>query len=257
MLGIERAVASAVPTGSGEITIAHGRCKVPAPATAELLRGIPLVESAVEAELTTPTGAAILATLAQSFGPPPSMTIESIGYGAGQRDLEEQANLLRLLVGTASEEIGRDAVWVLETNLDDVTGEIIGHSTNRLMDAGALDVYTTAIQMKKNRPAVKLTVLCDDAHIADLERIIFTETATLGIRRWRTVRETMRRGQHSVSTQYGDIAGKLRWLGAGDVSFHPEYEACQQLAAEHNVALTTVQRAARRAFRASDVTSSE
>jgi uncharacterized protein (TIGR00299 family) protein len=257
LFGIERAVASAVPTGSGEITIAHGRCKVPAPATAELLLGIPLVESSVEAELTTPTGAAILATLVESFGPPPSMTIESIGYGAGQRDLQEQANLLRLIVGTASEDIGRDAVWVLETNLDDVTGEVIGHCTSRLMDAGALDVYTTAIQMKKNRPAVKLTVLCDDAHVADLQQIIFTETATLGIRRWRTVRETIRRQQHSVSTRYGDIEGKLRWLSDNDVTFHPEYEGCRRLAGEHNVALNTVQRAARRAFRVSDVTPPE
>ena len=161
LLGADRLVVSPIPTGTGRITIAHGECNIPAPATAELLRGIPLAASDVQAELTTPTGAAIVATLAQGFGPVPAMTIEKIGYGAGRRDLPQQANILRLLVGQATDAAQtNDTIWVLETNLDDSTGEVIGHCIAQLWEAGALDVYTTAIQMKKNRPGVKLSILC-------------------------------------------------------------------------------------------------
>ena len=156
-----RLVVSPIPTGIGRITIAHGDCSIPAPATAELLRGIPLAASSVEAELTTPTGAAIVAALAEEFGPMPAMTIQHIGYGAGQRDLAQQANILRLLVGEMAETASAsDSIVILETNLDDVSGEVIGHCIGKLWDAGALDVYTTAIQMKKHRPGVKLSVLC-------------------------------------------------------------------------------------------------
>ncbi len=139
LLGAKRLLVSPIPTGSGRITIAHGECNIPAPATAELLRGIPLAASDVQAELTTPTGAAIVATLAEGFGPVPEMTIETIGYGAGQRDLPQQANILRLLVGEATEVAEtRDAIWVLETNLDDISGEAIGYCIAQLWDAGAL-----------------------------------------------------------------------------------------------------------------------
>ena len=139
----ERIIASAVPTGCGFIEIAHGRCSVPAPAVGELLRGVPLAESSVAFELTTPTGAAILAALADGFGPLPAMTIDRIGYGAGSRDLEEQANLLRLLVGEATPATASDQVTVLETNLDDASGELIGYAIARLWAAGALDVYSS------------------------------------------------------------------------------------------------------------------
>jgi pyridinium-3,5-bisthiocarboxylic acid mononucleotide nickel chelatase len=132
LLGVERIVASAVPTGGGFVEIAHGRCSIPAPATAELLKGIPLAESRVAFELTTPTGAAILATLVDSFGPLPAMTIDRIGYGAGQKDLEEQANLLRLLVGETNAAPRSEQLWVLETNLDDLSGELVGHAIGRL-----------------------------------------------------------------------------------------------------------------------------
>ncbi|MCA9208327.1 MAG: nickel pincer cofactor biosynthesis protein LarC, partial [Planctomycetales bacterium] len=160
LLGVDRIYCSPVPTGHGFVKIAHGRVSIPAPATAELLRGIPLAAAEAEAELTTPTGAAIVATVVDQFGPLPSMKIDNIGYGAGDRDLPNQPNILRLMIGEATDDRGADQVWVLETNLDDVTGELIGHCTTLLFDAGALDVYTTAIQMKKNRPGVKLTVLC-------------------------------------------------------------------------------------------------
>jgi pyridinium-3,5-bisthiocarboxylic acid mononucleotide nickel chelatase len=251
LLGVERIECSPVPTGSGRVRIAHGEVSVPAPATAELLRGIPLAESAVQAELTTPTGAAILATLVDAFGPLPAMKIQRIGCGAGQKDLDEQPNLLRLLVG---EMVGSapggeaDQVCVLETNLDNLSGELVGYAIGRLWDAGALDVYTTAIQMKKNRPGVKLSVLCRPADADAMEAILFRETTTLGIRRWTAARHVLQRQAHRVETVWGPIEGKLGWLGDGTPRFAPEFESCQRIAAERGIPLRDVYEAAQRAF---------
>jgi len=256
LLGAERIVASPVATGCGRIKMAHGECSVPAPATAELLRGIPLAESAIEAELTTPTGAAILATLVDSFGPLPAMTIERIGCGAGQKDLPQQANVLRLLVGEAVEAAGgvqADQVCVLETNLDDSSGEMIGYCTTRLWEAGALDVYTTAIQMKKGRPGVKLSVLCRPEDVASLEAILFSETSTLGVRRWLAGRHVLRRQTHAVQTEWGPIEGKVAWLADRAVRFAPEFESCRQIAAEHNLPLRVVYEKAQEAFDAKEL----
>lgn len=248
LLGADRVVASPVPTGQGRVSIAHGTCSIPAPATGELLRGIPLAESSVNCELTTPTGAAILATLAESFGPLPAMTVERIGYGAGQRDLEEQPNLLRLLVGSANEALGADQIWVLETNLDDTTGEIIGYATSKLLEAGALDVYTMPIQMKKNRPGVKLTVLGQGADVEVLEGILFRETTTLGVRRWAASRHKLQRKPHTVETEYGPVQGKLGWIAGEPPTFSVEYDSASRLAAEKNIPLRRVYEAATRAF---------
>ncbi len=252
LLGVERAVASPVPTGHGFVEIAHGRCPIPAPATAVLLRSIPLAESKVEGELTTPTGAAILATLVDAFGPLPSMTIDAIGCGAGSRDYTEQANLLRLLVGTAGEptrdNISDDDIWTLETNLDDMTGELIGYTTDCLWEAGALDVFTTAIQMKKNRPAVKLTVLCRQTQLTQIESVLFCETTTLGVRRWRCQRSTLPRQTHLVTTEWGEVAGVRFTAPDGRVTFSPEFESCRRVAAEHQIPLKAVYESAQRAF---------
>jgi pyridinium-3,5-bisthiocarboxylic acid mononucleotide nickel chelatase len=253
LLGIERLVASPVATGSGKVRIAHGLCSVPAPATAELLRGIPLAESTVEAELTTPTGAAILAALADSFGSLPPMIIDRIGCGAGQRDLDQQPNILRLMIGDSTEKLAstasaEDRVWVLETNLDDLSGEMIGYCTNRLWDAGALDVFTTAIQMKKNRPGVTLSVLCPEENIEPIEAILFEETTTLGIRRWPASRHILARQSHSVETSWGPIEGKVAWLSDGTPRFAPEFESCRKAAETHAIALRAVYEAAQRAF---------
>ncbi|MHC4178595.1 MAG: nickel pincer cofactor biosynthesis protein LarC [Planctomycetota bacterium] len=253
LLGVDRALASPVPVGSGVVRIAHGECSIPAPATAELLRGIPLAESSVEFELTTPTGAAILATLVDGFGPLPAMTIRSIGCGSGQRDLEQQPNVLRLLVGEAAGGGGGEQVCVLETNLDDISGEMIGYCTTRLWEAGALDVYTTAIQMKKNRPGVKLSVLCRAGDVEPIEAILFTETTTLGVRRWTVGRHVLSRQPHCVQTPWGPVEGKVGWL-AGDLPrFAPEFESCRRIAAEHHVPLRAVYEAAQKAFRAEEV----
>lgn len=250
-LGITSAAASPIPTGRGFITIAHGRCAIPAPATAELLAGIPLAESNVECELTTPTGAGIVRALCESFGPLPAMTIHKIGYGAGTKDLAEQANLLRIILGeknSAAASLGLETVWVLETNLDDTTGEIIGYTQERLFAAGALDVYLTPIQMKKNRPAVMLSVLCKAADCDALETILFIETGTLGVRRYATQRRALPREAVTVATLWGEVAGKVATLPSGAKAFTAEFEACRVLAEANKVPLRVVLEAAERAW---------
>jgi uncharacterized protein (TIGR00299 family) protein len=248
LLNVDRIVASPIPTGRGTVEIAHGRCSIPAPATAELLQGIPLAESNVNCELTTPTGAAIIATLVESFGPIPAMKIERIGYGAGQKELAEQANLLRLFVGETVDAISSDQVWVVETNLDDISGEVIGYCTTKLWEAGALDVYTAAIQMKKNRPGVTLTVLCPTPLVEEVEKILFRETTTLGVRRWPVSRHKLERKTHQVETPWGPIDGKLGWLAGQEPSFSPEFDSCSRVAQQHGVPLKDVYEAARRAY---------
>lgn len=256
LLGVERISASPVPTGSGRIKIAHGESSVPAPATAELLRGIPLAESSIEVEMTTPTGAAILATLAENFGPPPAMTIRAIGYGAGSRDWPTQPNLLRLLLGETFEAFSVesagsadfDYVCQLETTLDDASGEVIGYCIERLWHGGALEVYTTSIGMKKNRPGVLLSVLCQPTDAAKMEEILFQETTTLGIRRTTVTRRVLKREPHTVETPWGPIAGKIGWLSAGVPRFAPEYESCRQAAEKHGRPIHEIYEAAQKAF---------
>jgi len=248
LLGADRIIASPVPTGTGKVKIAHGLCSIPAPATAELLRGIPLAESSVPFELTTPTGAAILAELADGFGPLPAMTVEHIGIGSGQRDLDGQPNILRLLVGQAAQVESGEAIWVVETNLDDISGEWIGYCTSRLWEAGAVDVYTTAIQMKKNRPGVTLSVLCRAGDVPKVEAILFGETTTLGIRRWPVRRNVLARQPHQVQTEWGTVEGKIGWLADGRPRFAAEFESCRRIAAQFDVPLRAVYEAAQGAF---------
>ncbi len=252
-LGVDRVVASPIPTGRGTIRIAHGETSIPAPATAELLCGVPLAESAIEGELTTPTGAAIVTTLAEAFGALPAMQTDRIGCGAGTKDWAERANILRLFVGrTTAADAAGEPVWMLETNLDDVSGEWIGHCADRLWRAGALDVFTTAIQMKKNRPGVMLSVLCRAADLPALEEILFAETGTLGLRRYAVGRRTLSRQLHRVATAFGEVEGKVGWL-ADQPRFAPEYESCRRLAEARTVPLRVVYEAALRAFRAEEV----
>ena len=249
LLGVERFEASPIPPGRGWVKAAHGKMSLPAPATAELLKGVPLAESTVEMELTTPTGAAIVTTVAEAFGPLPAMTIESIGLGAGTKDLKGQANILRLFVGELDTAGAHsDRVWVLETNLDDLPGEVVGHATTLLMAAGALDTFLTPIQMKKNRPGVMVTVLCDRARIPELETILFRETTTLGIRRYEVGRHKLKRQAAEVSTPFGTVQGKLGWLDGRPPTFSPEYEDCARVARERNVPLREVYNAANAAY---------
>jgi uncharacterized protein (TIGR00299 family) protein len=256
MLGVDRFESSPVPPGKGWIKAAHGRMTLPAPATAELLRGVPLAESLVEMELTTPTGAAILTTVVERFGPLPALTIDSIGLGAGTRDLPEQANVLRLFVGTAELPPASDRVWVLETNLDDLPGEIVGYTMIKLMESGALDAFVTPIQMKKNRPAVMISVICDESHIPPLEEILFSETATLGIRHYPVSRHKLKRQGIEVQTTFGPIRGKLGWLNDRAATFSPEYDDCARIASAQGVPLREVYDAAHAAYATSRQASS-
>jgi pyridinium-3,5-bisthiocarboxylic acid mononucleotide nickel chelatase len=249
LLGIERVVCSPVPTGRGFVEIAHGRCSIPAPATGELLRGVPLAALEVEGELTTPTGAAIVTALADEFGPLPAMTVERIGYGAGMKDFP-QPNLLRVLVGKAEVEPGAlvtphmEAIVVLETNVDDATGVAIGHAVDRLWEAGALDVSLTAIQMKKGRPGVLISVQAAPGDADQLEETLFAETPTLGVRRSTVTRTVLAREETTVETPWGPVAGKVAFLPDGSRRFAPEYEACRELAGRSGVSLAEVMRAA-------------
>jgi len=244
LLGADSVVCSPIPTGQGQIQIAHGICTVPAPGTAELLKGIPLADVPVDAELTTPTGAAIVRTLADRFGHLPEMTIDSIGYGAGTRDFPQRANVLRLFVGTAVTSADSDQVDLIETNLDDVTAEIVGYTKQKLFAAGALDVYTTPIQMKKERPGVILTVIARPADREVLENILFAETGTFGIRRMRVQRSIRARQEHVVETIYGPVRGKLGWRPGEPAIFVPEFDDCAQVASESGVPVRDVYRAA-------------
>ncbi len=231
LLGVERFTSRPVPTGGGMVQCAHGLMPVPAPGTAELLKGVPLAPSPIQAELTTPTGAAILTTVVQEWTDTPAMTIERVGHGAGTRDLSEQPNILRVFVGTASlpregGEFATDQVYVLETNLDDVPAEVIGYCYDLLFAAGALDVFTVPIFMKKSRPGVLLSVLCPEAAISAVEDVLFRETATLGIRRHLTTRHKLHRKEHTVTTPWGPVKGKLGWREGHPPIFSPEYEDC-------------------------------
>jgi uncharacterized protein (TIGR00299 family) protein len=247
LLGVERVVCSPVPTGRGFVEIAHGRCSIPAPATAELLRGMPIATLDVEGELTTPTGAAIVAALVSEFGPLPPMTVERIGYGAGEKDFP-QANLLRLLVGESSAAKSRvdekapatETVIVLETNVDNATGETVGHAVERLWADGALDVSLTSIQMKKGRPGVLVSVQSRPADADRLERILFAELPTLGVRRSSVMRTALVRRTHEVATRWGAVAGKIAYLPDGSERFTPEYESCRRIAEASGVPLTEV-----------------
>jgi uncharacterized protein (TIGR00299 family) protein len=248
LLGVERIICSPVPTGHGFVEIAHGRCSIPAPATGELLKGLPLATLDVEGELTTPTGAAIAASLAEEFGHVPSMTIDRIGYGAGQKDFL-QANILRLLVGEvasatmSSAQVApahrpqTESIVLLETNLDNATGETIGHAVDCLWSAGALDVSLTPIQMKKGRPGVVLNVQSRPIDAAKLEALLFRETPTLGVRRTTVLRTVLTRESLVVQTDHGAIAGKVATLPDGSRRFTPEYDACHRIAADNGVSL--------------------
>lgn len=254
LLGVEKFTSSPVPTGTGTVKCAHGIMPVPTPGTAELLKGVPLAPSAVKGELTTPTGAAILTAVAAEFTASPAMTIERIGHGAGTKDFIEQPNILRLFVGTALASPGRqpgghpesDTVVVLETNLDDVPAEVIGYCFDRLFEAGAMDVFAAPIQMKKNRPGVLLSVIAEAEKVAELEAILFRETATFGVRRHSAQRSKLQREVVTVQTPWGLVKAKRGRRADGFEVVTPEYEDCARVARENGVPLREVYAAVRR-----------
>ena len=247
-LNAEVIVCAPLPTGRGHVRIDHGVCAVPTPGTAEILKGIPLVDLPIQAELTTPTGAAIAKVLADRFGALPAMTIEAVGYGAGTINLPDRANVLRLFVGEAVASPNTDQVCLLETNLDDVTGEVIGYLKQAALKAGALDVYSTPIQMKKDRPGVIVSLLCRPEESDRFETLLFQETGTLGIRRHRIERVKQARQAYTVQTAFGPVQGKLAWQPGSTPRFAPEFEDCARVATERGVPLRDVYRAAEGSF---------
>ena len=239
-LGVERVVCSPLPVGSGMVRCEHGVLPVPAPATAMLLKGVPLAESVETGELTTPTGAAVLTVLADSFGPLPPLTIERIGVGAGSRDGKQVPNLLRVLLGEADGGVETDRVVVLEANVDDTTPEVLGYAVERLLDAGALDAYCLPIHMKKSRPAALLTVLAEVNRVEQLEGIIFEETTTFGIRRHEVSRTKLARSVEKVDTRYGEIRVKIGSYSGRVMTVSAEFDDCRSAAAKHGIALRVV-----------------
>jgi pyridinium-3,5-bisthiocarboxylic acid mononucleotide nickel chelatase len=250
-LGIEKFACSPLNVGGGTAKMAHGVLPVPAPATAKLLLGKPTYSNGVQKELVTPTGAAIVATLCDWFGPQPAMTISAIGYGAGSTDLEGQPNVVRIMVGEAAENVvpGFDQeISIIEANLDDMNPQIYGYFLEKALAAGALDVYTTPVQMKKNRPGTLLTLLCKPVDTNNLMSLIFAETTTLGARTYRAQRRALPRETVSVHTQYGDVHVKLSRVNGSIRHVAPEYEDCRKLASEKNVPLQQVINEALRSF---------
>jgi pyridinium-3,5-bisthiocarboxylic acid mononucleotide nickel chelatase len=244
LLGIEKCFCSGLNVGGGVVAAQHGNLPVPAPATAELLRGAPTYSNGILRELTTPTGAAIVSTLASGFGAQPPMSVDAIGYGAGAMELAEQPNVLRILIGeSATQEKGaleEGTIVVLEANIDDMNPQFYGYFAERALEAGALDVFSTPIQMKKNRPGQLVTVLCDSAKSHDLTELIFRETTTIGVRHSMAGRHTLKRESVLVKTALGSIPVKVARLHGKILNAVPEYEECRKVAMERSVPLKEV-----------------
>jgi pyridinium-3,5-bisthiocarboxylic acid mononucleotide nickel chelatase len=250
-LGIEKFACSPLNVGGGTAKMAHGVLPVPAPATANLLQGKPTYSNGVQKELVTPTGAAIVATLCDSFGPQPAMSVSAIGYGAGTADLEGQPNVVRIMVGEAAEKsvAGFDEeIAVVEANLDDMNPQIYGYFLEKALEAGALDVYTTPVQMKKNRPGALLTVLCRPQDTNPLMTLIFAETTTFGVRTYRAQRRVLPREWVNVGTEFGEVRIKVSRVNGRILHVAPEFEDCRKLAVEKNVPLQRVIAEAMRSY---------
>jgi pyridinium-3,5-bisthiocarboxylic acid mononucleotide nickel chelatase len=259
-LSIDRWHCSPLNVGGGSVDCAHGRFPVPAPATADLLRGLPTYSAHVQFELVTPTGAALLRALAPDFGPQPAMRVEQIGYGAGTKNPAAFPNVLRLSIGEAEDKAANTAipavvshhesetVTVLETALDDLSPQLIAYVTEKALAIGALDVMLTPVLMKKGRPGTLLTVLCDPSHRPALEQLILRETSTLGLRVRHDSRICLDRHHTPVATPYGEIRMKIGSLTGKEYNATPEFEDCRAAADKHNVALKLVQQAAIAAY---------
>ncbi|WP_404788435.1 nickel pincer cofactor biosynthesis protein LarC [Altericista sp. CCNU0014] len=248
-LGVERVFCSALPTGGGTVRAAHGLLPVPVPAVLQLAtaRQMPLYDNGIQKELVTPTGAAIVATLAQTFGPVPALALERVGLGAGSRDLPIP-NLLRLWLGedctTNVPPTPRETIALLETQLDDINPQVVGYLYDLLLAVGAVEVFTQAIGMKKSRPGLLLSVLCPPALIETCEAILFRETTTLGIRRSLQQRAILDRQIERVETPLGQIQVKVARYHNRVVNVQPEYEDCVRLAQQHGKPLKDIQQMA-------------
>jgi uncharacterized protein (TIGR00299 family) protein len=249
LLGIERVCCSPLTLGSGTIECDHGVMPVPAPATAELVAGFPVAPASIAGEATTPTAAAVLTTLAASFGPAPAMSVEAVGYGAGTRDEGPVPNLLRVLIGRTETDGQTDTVVELSANLDDCTGEVLGAAIGRLLAAGCVDAWATPAVMKKSRPAWVLSALCAPSDAAAAEAILFAETTTFGVRRRICERSKLARGHETVETPFGPIRIKVGRRDGAVATASPEFADCAAAAEAHHVAVREVMAAATAAWR--------
>jgi uncharacterized protein (TIGR00299 family) protein len=244
LLGVDEFACSKLDVGGGQVKTQHGLLPVPAPATAELLRGAPAYSSGIERELVTPTGAAIATALSTSYVEIPPMTLRAIGYGAGSANFTEKANVLRILIGDNEiNEPGErwDApVSVIETNLDDMSPQIYGYFVERALAAGALDVFSSSVLMKKNRPGLLVTLLSEPANLSRLIDLVFRETTTIGVRTYDVRRKTLDRELVPVATPFGDVRIKVSRMNGSVLNATPEYEDCQRIAAQRGIPLKEV-----------------
>lgn len=245
LLGVDEVRSSQINVGSGTVNTEHGVLPVPAPATAELLKNAPIYAAGPEFELTTPTGAALITTLASGFGALPPVNVTAQGFGAGDKEFPQQANVLRVLIGDRSEAAESTTVVMLEANLDDSSPQLLGYAMERLFEAGALDVTMTPVFMKKNRPGTLVAVMATPETVETMAAILFAETTTLGIRTYRAERRVLARQFSEIATKYGTVRVKYTERG----SFAPEFDDCRKLAAEHRVPLRSVMAEASEAFR--------
>jgi pyridinium-3,5-bisthiocarboxylic acid mononucleotide nickel chelatase len=249
-LGVEQFIASPLNVGSGTVACAHGVLPVPAPATLALLRDAPIYSGDIRKELVTPTGAAIVKVLVSSFGPRPMMTTDKIGYGAGSRDFSGYPNVLRVSVGEAlattsdsgdaATGFAEEEIAILEANLDDLNPQLIGYIVDLALAEGARDVFTTPVQMKKNRPGTLFTILAKPEHEEKLRALLFRESSTLGVRTRHEKRHALPRRLEAVVTRWGEVRMKVAGVDGAISQYAPEYEDCRRIAAEHHVPLKTV-----------------
>jgi pyridinium-3,5-bisthiocarboxylic acid mononucleotide nickel chelatase len=252
-LGVDEIICSPLNVGGGTVKCAHGAFPVPVPATVELLMDAPVYSSGVMMELVTPTGAAIVKTLASRFAAFPEMKIEKSGYGAGTRDFPGHPNVVRLTIGESvssalAANVASETITVLEANLDDLNPQVFGYVIDRLFEEGALDAFGLPVQMKKNRPGMLLTVLSKPEHAIKLAQLIFSETTTLGVRRRDEMRHTLARRWENVGTPWGEVRIKIASMNGTVTNYAPEYEDCRRIATEHHVPLKTVMQEAARAY---------
>jgi uncharacterized protein (TIGR00299 family) protein len=247
-VGADRIVCSPLNVGGGTVRSAHGEFPVPAPATVKLLGDAPIYGGTVQKELVTPTGALIATAYASSFGPVPAMAVEQVGYGAGERDNPDVPNVLRVLIGRASDGPGAERVAVIECEIDDMNPQLFGVAMDRLYAAGALDVFYIPVQMKKNRPGTLLTVLARPERRMALADVIFRETTTIGLRHHEVERECLRREILDVETPIGTVRFKLAWRDGRLVNAVPEFDDCARLATANNLSVKDVQAIAAQAY---------
>jgi hypothetical protein len=247
-LGIDRVISSPLNVGGGTVRCAHGEMPVPAPATLRLLEGVPVYSNGIDAELVTPTGALLVAGHATTYGPMPAMTVAQSGYGAGDRDLPGRPNVLRVLLGEAAAEPATERLIVLECEIDDMNPQLFGVLMDRLQEAGALDVFFTPVQMKKNRPGTLVTVLAPPARRSALSTIIFTETTTIGLRWHDADRERLEREIVTVTTPHGAARVKVATRGGAIVNAAPEFDDCTRLASVAGISVKDAQTLVMKAY---------